>query len=139
VRVLVVDDDSMTRLILRQVMHLHFDATVVEVENGFDALAALEHEQFDLAVVDLIMPVMDGLALLRTIRAAPRLSALPVVMLSANRTDDLVHESIRLGVNDYLTKPFRGAQIVSRLREVIDRIGARPPVAGDTRAELVTH
>ena len=120
--VLIVDDDSMTRLILRQVMQAHFGATVVEADSGFDALVALDRGAFDLAILDLVMPAMDGLALLRAIRGNPRTAGLPVVMLTADRKGENVRESIRLGVHDYLTKPFKGAQLVERLREVVARV-----------------
>jgi CheY-like chemotaxis protein len=119
VNVLVVDDDAMSRLILRQVLQGHFHATVEEATNGLEALVALEKSAFDLVILDLVMPVMDGLTVLRTIRATDRLKAMPVVVLTADRRDEHVHRSIRLGVNDYLTKPFRGKEIADRLSHVL--------------------
>lgn len=117
--VLVVDDDSMARLILRQVLQRHLNATVTEATNGLEALVALEAASFDLVMLDLRMPVMDGLTVLRTIRATDRLMALPVVILTAERNDENVYRSIKLGIADYLTKPFRGKEIADRLSQVI--------------------
>lgn len=117
--VLVVDDDSMTRLILKQVLQGHLHATVVEATNGFDALVALDTSPFDLVILDLEMPVMDGLTVLRTMRATKRLAELPVVVLSASRKDDNVVGTIKLGVSDYLTKPFRGKEVAERLAQAI--------------------
>jgi CheY-like chemotaxis protein len=119
VNVLVVDDDSMARLILRQVLQRHLNATVTEATNGLEALVALEAASFDLVMLDLRMPVMDGLTVLRTIRATERLMALPVVILTAERNDENVYRSIKLGIADYLTKPFRGKDIADRLSQVM--------------------
>lgn len=117
--VLVVDDDAMARLILRQVLQRHFGATVTEAPNGLEALVALEARTFDLIVLDLKMPVMDGLTVLGTIRAGERHAKTPVVVLTADRKDENVHHSIKLGVSDYLTKPFRGKDIAERLAQVV--------------------
>jgi two-component system chemotaxis response regulator CheY len=130
--VLVVDDDSMTRLILKQVLQGHLRATVVEATNGFDALVALDMAQFDLVILDLEMPVMDGLTVLRTMRATKRLAALPVVVLSASRKDENVVGTIKLGVSDYLTKPFRGKEIADRLAQAV---AAPRPAASAVPAE----
>jgi two-component system chemotaxis response regulator CheY len=119
VNVLIVDDDAMARLILRQVMQGHFHATVEEATNGLEALVALERSTFDLVILDLVMPVMDGLTVLRTIRATDRLKSVPVVVLTADRKDEHVQRSIQLGVDDYLTKPFRGKEIADRLSHVL--------------------
>lgn len=120
--VLVVDDDSMARLILRQVMQRHLNATVVEAANGLDALVLLDSASFDLVILDLQMPVMDGLTVLRTIRATGHMASLPVVVLTADRKDENVHQSIMLGVSDYLTKPFRGKEIAERLTQVMAHV-----------------
>ena len=124
--VLVVDDDAMARLILRQVLQRHFSAVVTEAPNGLDALVVLESATFDLIVLDLRMPVMDGLTVLQTIRATDKHAQTPVVILTADRKDENVYRSIKLGVSDYLTKPFRGKEIAERLSQIVGH-GATPP------------
>lgn len=116
---LVVDDDAMARLILKQVLRRHFGAEVTEVPNGLEALVALEARAFDLIILDLRMPVMDGLTVLQTIRANARHARTPVVMLTTDRKEENVYRSINLGVSDYLTKPFRGKEIAERLSQVL--------------------
>lgn len=116
---LVVDDDAMARLILRQVLQRHFGADVTEVPNGLEALVTLETKVFDLIILDLRMPVMDGLTVLQTIRANARHARTPVVMLTSDRKEENVYRSINLGVSDYLTKPFRGKEIAERLSQVL--------------------
>jgi len=117
--VLIVDDDSIARLILRRILHHHFGAATVEASNGVEALLALQSSSFDLVVLDLRMPEMDGLTVLRAIRSKEWLAKLPVVVLTADRSDEYVHEFIRLGVSSYLTKPLNGALIVERLAHVL--------------------
>jgi two-component system chemotaxis response regulator CheY len=129
--VLIVDDDSIVRLILRRVLERHFGATTVEAINGAEALIALEASNFDLVVLDLRMPLMDGLTVLRTIRAKDRLASLRVVAVTADRDEDNVREFIRLGVSDYLTKPLKTAQIVQRFAYILSH-GRRAPVTADT-------
>ncbi|MDO8837083.1 MAG: response regulator [Vicinamibacterales bacterium] len=118
-KVLIVDDDAMARLILRQVLQRNFGAVVTEVPNGLEALVAVEAEDFDLIILDLRMPVMDGLTVLQTIRATPKHARTPVVILTADRKEENVYRSINLGVSDYLTKPFRGKEIAERLGQVM--------------------
>lgn len=116
---LVVDDDAMARLILKQVLRRHFGAEVTEAPNGLEALVALEAKAFDLIILDLRMPVMDGLTVLQTIRANARHARTPVVMLTTDRKEENVYRSINLGVSDYLAKPFRGKDIAERLSQVL--------------------
>ena len=117
--VLVVDDDPMARLILRQILQGHLGAVVTEACNGVEAIVALDTTRFDLVLLDLEMPVMDGMTVLRTIRASDRLSDQPVIVLSASRKDHNVVLSIKLGVSDYLTKPFRGREIAERVVQAL--------------------
>jgi CheY-like chemotaxis protein len=117
--VLVVDDDPMARLILRQILQGHLGAVVTEASNGVEAIVALDTSRFDLVLLDLEMPVMDGMTVLRTIRASDRLAGQPVIVLSASRKDHNVVLSIKLGVSDYLTKPFRGREIAERVLQAM--------------------
>lgn len=126
--VLVVDDDSMARLILRQVLQRHCQASVTEAANGLEALTALASTLFDLVILDLRMPVMDGLTVLRTMREDDRLATVPVIVLTADRKDENVFLSIKLGISDYLTKPFRGKEIAERITHVLGRAGNNPAV-----------
>ena len=83
--------------------------------------------KLDLIILDLKMPVMDGLTVLRTIRSTERLAALPVIMLTADRKDENVLRSIKLGVRRDLTKPFRGKEIAERILHVLSQSSAPSP------------
>jgi CheY-like chemotaxis protein len=134
-KVLIVDDDSIVRLILRRILRHHFAATTVEAANGVEALLELDASRFDLVVLDLHMPVMDGLTVLRAIRAKHTLAALPVVVLTADSHEAHVHDFIRLGVSDYLTKPLVGRQIVERFTYILSHLRLTP-AAADTSVAI---
>jgi CheY-like chemotaxis protein len=120
--VLIVDDEPMTRSLLRRVLAREFGCTVVEATNGLEALSVAGDKPVSLIVTDLRMPVMDGIELLEALRQFPPLAAVPVVMMSAAREPGHVHRAIQLGVTDYLLKPLEAAKVASRLRTVVDRI-----------------
>jgi two-component system, chemotaxis family, chemotaxis protein CheY len=116
--VLVADDDRTTRFILRQILRRNFGATIVEVEDGIHAIAALGEREFDLVLLDLHMPRLDGIGVLKAARGIPRLASLPVVILSADRDESNVRQALQLGVLGYLTKPFQAAQLSQRLEKL---------------------
>jgi CheY-like chemotaxis protein len=120
--VLIVDDEPMTRSLLRRVLAREFGCTVSEATNGLEALSVAGDRPISLIVTDLRMPVMDGIELLEALRQFPPLAAVPVVMMSAAREPGPVHRAIQLGVTDYLLKPLEAIKVASRLRTVVDRI-----------------
>ncbi len=128
--VLVADDDRVTRLILGRILAAEFGCSVTEVPDGTDALEALTTQPFDLLLLDLQMPVMGGLDVMRALRQAPSLDGLPVVVLTADRSEETVRQVREFGVVDYLTKPLDAERIVSRLRRVLTRpAGEEEPAA----------
>jgi len=113
-RVLVVDDLDLNRdLLLRRVQRLGHEADVAV--DGRDALAKLAQRDWDLVLLDITMPQMDGYETLRHIRADARWSRLPVVMVSAIDESDSVVRCLELGADDYLTKPFNPRVLQARV------------------------
>src|SRR5262249_15246109 len=102
---LIVDDDEGSRAMLRHYLEprgLH----VVEADDGFQALSWLAQEPCDVVLLDIMMPSASGLEVLSRIRQTYSMNRLPVIMATGkNRSSDVV-EALRLGANDYLTKPF---------------------------------
>ncbi len=114
-RVLVVDDSGVNRrLLVAALTALGHEA--VAVENGRRALEVLADGAFDVVLLDLMMPVMDGYATLTEIKADPRFDHLPVIMVSAVPELESVVACIELGAVDYLPKPFSSAMLRARLR-----------------------
>ncbi|MEV1146543.1 response regulator [Micromonospora sp. NPDC049799] len=118
--ILVVDDDEDIARFVEFNLRLHgFD--VVHAGDGQEALEVIERQRPDLAVVDLMMPRIDGLELTRRLRADPMTAALPVIMLTAKGlTVDKVH-GLSAGADDYLVKPFDTAELVARVSSTLRR------------------
>jgi serine phosphatase RsbU (regulator of sigma subunit) len=104
-RVLVVDDNAMNRDVLSRRLQRN-GHTVEAVEGGRQALACLETGKFDLVMLDIMMPDMDGYQVLAQLRQDAALAHLPVLMISAIGDSDSVVRCLALGADDYLTKPF---------------------------------
>lgn len=109
-RVLVVDDESSIRELLAKTLALA-EYDVDTAADGREALEAIRARRYDLLVTDLKMPVLDGMGLIRETRRL--LPHLPVVVITAHSTEATAIESVNLGVNGYLTKPFRITKILS--------------------------
>ncbi len=119
-RVLVVDDDPTIRRTLRINLRAR-GYEVEEVGSGADALSTIEDAPPDLVVLDLGLPDLDGVEVLRRIRAR---SAVPVVVLSARHQSDDKVEALDEGADDYVTKPFGMDELMARVRSALRRGGA---------------
>ncbi|MDH3632714.1 MAG: chemotaxis response regulator CheY [Gammaproteobacteria bacterium] len=118
INILIVDDFSAMREIIRNLLHeLGFDNTS-EADDGQTALPMLKTGKFDFLVTDWSMPEMDGLTLLKTVRADEQLSDLPVLMVTAEAKREQIVDAAEAGVNAYIVKPFTA----ETLKEKIDRI-----------------
>lgn len=125
-RALVVDDNADMRAYLAQVLAGYFD--VVTARDGDEALAAALAAPPDVIVSDVMMPGLDGLELVRAVRAQPRIQDVPVVLLSARADDDRL-DALRLGADDYLLKPIGARELVARVRATIQLLRLRREVA----------
>jgi DNA-binding response OmpR family regulator len=121
-RILVVDDQrdilDLTTTVLAGAGYV-----VTAVDSGATALDLLAREDFDLVLLDINMPEMDGWQTLRLIRADELLAGLPVVMFSVKGELRDQVQSMQEGAFDYITKPFRVDELVGRVRRVFDSIG----------------
>lgn len=117
IRILVVDDERVMRDLMAMSLR-HLGYTVMTAESGPAALALLDLEYFDLVMLDVVMPEMDGFTLLSILR---RFSDVPVVMLTAmNRPEDIVR-GFELGADNYIGKPFNFKEVEARIRAVLRR------------------
>jgi CheY-like chemotaxis protein/HPt (histidine-containing phosphotransfer) domain-containing protein len=141
-RVLVVEDNQVNRKVARATLK-GFGLEVLEAENGSDALDAVYRERLDLIIMDMNMPILDGLEATRRIRAAEAAGRLPgrrpIIGMTANVLDEAVEACRGAGMDDFLPKPFQRAQIVNALAKWLEPAAAigkppdrvpQPPVAG---------
>jgi two-component system KDP operon response regulator KdpE len=126
--ILVVDDDhKILRLLRIELTAQGFQ--VIMAERGKDALDLVERQRPDLVVLDIIMPGMDGLEVLKRLREK---SGVPVILLTAKGTDSDKILGLELGADDYLPKPFNPEELTARVRAVLRRSQAREaPVNGN--------
>ena len=119
-RALVVEDEPHIRELV--VLHLGLEGlAVVESRSGDDALRLIETESFDLVVLDLMLPRVDGLAVCRAIRRGRRNGDVPILMLTARREEADKVLGLESGADDYLTKPFGVRELVARARALLRR------------------
>ena len=117
-RILIADDDPLLRTLIEHKLAASGHEVVIAAD-GSEALEAAAREQPDVIVLDAMMPVRDGLDVLRTLKADPALRAIPVVMLTARRREDDIVGALRLGAADYITKPFMPEELVARIDRLL--------------------
>ena len=110
---MVVDDDSMMREMLKLILRGEGYSVVAEASNGNDAIAACERHKPDFVLLDINMPVMDGLHALEALRKAH--PEVIVLMVSAEATMDKVSEAIKLGAAGFVVKPLNAAGVLSKV------------------------
>jgi CheY-like chemotaxis protein len=120
-KVLVVDDDIRNIFALTAIMERHH-MKVLPAENGMDAIAILEQTpDIGIVLMDIMMPVMDGYETTRAIRQIPEFKDLPIIALTAKAMQGDRELCLEAGASDYITKPVNSAQLLSMIREWLDR------------------
>jgi two-component system response regulator MtrA len=116
--VLIADDDADILLLVKAVLE-RSGHEVVAVSDGAEALAIVRARKPDLAVLDISMPEVDGLEVLRRLRADPTTSELPVVLLSARAQEADVERGFAIGASAYLKKPFSPRELSEHVAELL--------------------
>jgi two-component system alkaline phosphatase synthesis response regulator PhoP len=119
-RVLIVEDDENIRQLLKLTL-ASFNYELVDFENGKDAYDYLQNNKVDLAILDLMLPGMNGYDILKFIRSKTTLKDLPVIILSAKDKELDKIMGLDLGADDYLTKPFSVLELAARIRSLLRR------------------
>lgn len=104
-KILIVDDDPRNIFVLASALE-DFGAEILEAENGKVALELLEHQQVDLVLIDIMMPVMDGYQVIKTIRESKTCSNVAIIAITAKSLKDDAEKCIKAGANDYISKPI---------------------------------
>jgi two-component system cell cycle response regulator len=118
-KILTVDDSKTVRIIVKKAFK-SFDCEILEAANGVEGLAVASKEMPDLILLDVTMPVMDGVEMLTKLKADAALKTIPVMMLTAEGGRDHVLKIAKIGVRDYLVKPFKEDILIEKAGRVID-------------------
>ena len=118
-KILVVDDDESIRELLMKSLESRGYAMVCAVD-GVQGLEKLKSERPDLLITDINMPRMDGIELLKRVRADEELKEMPVIMLTAQTSDEEIITGLSSGADHYITKPFTIAQVVMGIQMMFD-------------------
>ena len=117
-KVLVIDDEPGVRELISEALSIS-EITAVQAADGLEALSFLRRERFDLLILDINMPKLDGLALLEKLRTEGM--SVPILMLSARADKADINQGLRIGADDYLTKPFSIEELVLRVKAIMRR------------------
>lgn len=135
-RILIVDDIQGNRDMLKRRLQRH-DYEVATADGGKQALAMLADEYFDLVLLDIMMPDLSGTDMLRQLRANSRWQHLPVIMVTAKDEGDALPECLKLGANDYVSKPINMPVLIARITSQLSRKWAMDAVLQtQTRLEI---
>jgi two-component system, chemotaxis family, chemotaxis protein CheY len=131
IRALIVDDSSVMRKIVeRALRQAGLDPLVVhEAASGTEGLDLLRAKSVDLILCDINMPSMDGLEFLRRLRAENLAPGVPVVMITAESSEEHVKQAIQAGAQGYIRKPFTSDQVKERVLPLVKAAGAPPAQA----------
>jgi adenylate cyclase len=131
--ILVVDDNEDNRFTLTQRLRREGYTEVVEAEDGHKALRLLAERRFDLVLLDIMMPGIDGYQVLEHIKSDMSLRDIPVIMISAIEDMDSVVRCIRIGAQDYLPKPFNSVLLKARIGACLEQKRLRDQAADHLR------
>jgi len=122
--ILFVDDEPLARDLFRMVLE-RAQFQVIDAKDGLEALAIIKKQKPDAAILDVMMPGMDGFSLCRALRAEPETAALPIIILSARSHESAVDEGMEAGANLYLSKLTPHREIIQRLHSLLETAAAK--------------
>ncbi|MGD8591799.1 MAG: chemotaxis response regulator CheY [Gammaproteobacteria bacterium] len=123
-KILIVDDFSTMRRIIKNLLRDLGFSNTHEADDGATALPMLKSGDFDFLVTDWNMPGMQGIDLLKAVRADAKLASLPVLMVTAESKRDQIVEAAQAGVNGYIVKPFTAQTLKEKIDKIWERIEA---------------
>lgn len=117
-KVLVVDDEPNVRSLSRRILSRSFN--VIEAEDGRQAIDIASSQNPDVILMDIMMPTMDGITACGKIKNNPLLKSIPVIMVTAIGFELNVKLSLKIGAQDYVTKPFVPQDLIDKIRRVLE-------------------
>ncbi len=136
-RVMLVEDEADISLIIRQLLGSHYE--VVHAVNGLEALERLNWYQPDVTIMDLMMPILNGIDTTRAIKKDNEYTTMPVLFLTARKDNQSVREAMLAGGDVYLEKPFNPADLIARIEEMVEKNQIRPRKKNYTLDEIKAH
>ncbi|QWR78934.1 response regulator [Candidatus Magnetomonas plexicatena] len=121
-KILVVDDFSTMRRIIKNILKQLGYEKIEEAEDGEQAFTKLKNGEFDFLITDWNMPNVTGLELLKRVRADAKLKALPVLLVTAEAEKEQVIEAVKAGVNNYVIKPFTADVLREKLDKIFEKL-----------------
>jgi two-component system chemotaxis response regulator CheY len=118
-RILIVEDSPTMRQLLVFALKRLKDVEIVEAQDGMDGLRKVTSDHFDLALVDINMPVMDGLKLISLIRGEESLRAMPIIVITTEGAREDRERALALGADEYLTKPIQANRVLAAARGLL--------------------
>lgn len=132
-KILAVDDNSISLATIEQELKRYYE--IIPVNSGSRALQYLRREQADLILLDIQMAQKDGLETLKEIRGMNKCSDIPVIMITSKQDKATVVRSSKLGIYDYVLKPFQGDDLRRRIERVLQQHKEHKPVAVNVNME----
>jgi len=118
-RILIVEDSPTMRQLLVFALKRMKDVDIVEAQDGMDGLRKVTGDEFDLAFVDINMPVMDGLKLISLIRGEDNLASMPICVITTEGAKEDRERALSLGANEYLTKPIQANKVLAVAKSLL--------------------
>ena len=118
-RILIVEDSPTMRQLLVFALKRLKDTEIVEASDGMDGLRKVTSDHFDLALIDINMPVMDGLKLISLIRSEDSLKEMPIVVITTEGATEDRERALTLGANEYLTKPIQANRVLAVAKDLL--------------------
>jgi DNA-binding response OmpR family regulator len=132
--ILVVDDESRIRSIIRK--YAEFEGhKITEASDGMEAVYLCRNNNFDIVIMDIMMPELDGFSACREIR---KISGVPIIMLSARGEEYDKINGFELGVDDYVIKPFSPKELMLRIEAILKRVGMAAIKSVETQNEIIS-
>jgi two-component system chemotaxis response regulator CheY len=118
-RILIVEDSPTMRQLLVFALKRLKDVDIVEAQDGMDGLRKVTSDHFDLALVDINMPVMDGLKLISLIRGEDSLKGMPIIVITTEGAREDRERALALGADEYLTKPIQANKVLQVAKSLL--------------------
>lgn len=121
IKLLAIDDDPIIRTLIKKTFsNLGFE--VLTASDGFEGIHATMTQKPALILLDIMMPIVDGLEVLKRIKEVPEVSKIPIIMFTAVAESKMIVESSKLGADDYIIKPFQSSVLITKVRDLLQKV-----------------